>query len=119
MRRRSTSFSDLLEDLSPDQRKVICLRFGFDPPGSRPFSYTEIARSLALSSIRVKELEKKALRKMKKRLETENLKLVNPLHRHIVLSSNTELVRELLAFLPSNLRKRLHEDFSVRKKFQI
>ena len=58
----------LLKNLSPIERKVVRLRFGFT--GSGPVSLKEVGERLKLSSAKAKDLEMVSMRKLKLLLES-------------------------------------------------
>jgi RNA polymerase primary sigma factor len=52
-----------LESLVPRERQVLRLRFGFEPGGGQTLE--EVARALAVSRERVRQIEMRALRKLR------------------------------------------------------
>lgn len=61
--RREVIASYLQKYLSPHERKVIILRFGLE--GGRPMTLEEIGREFGISRERVRQLEARALRKLR------------------------------------------------------
>jgi RNA polymerase nonessential primary-like sigma factor len=53
----------LMDDLTPRQREVLMLRFGFQ--NDKPLSLAEIGELLGLSRERIRQLEQQAVRKLK------------------------------------------------------
>lgn len=60
---------DMDECLDPREKEILCLRYGLD--GNPPLTQREIAQKQHISRSYVSRLEKKALEKMKRKLEKE------------------------------------------------
>ncbi|MEO1095656.1 MAG: RNA polymerase sigma factor, RpoD/SigA family [Cyanobacteria bacterium J06638_28] len=58
-----SEMEQLMDDLTPRQREVLMLRFGFQ--NDKPLSLTEIANLLGLSRERIRQLEQQAVKKLK------------------------------------------------------
>jgi RNA polymerase nonessential primary-like sigma factor len=59
-----SEMEQLMKDLTPRQREVLMLRFGFQ--NEKPLSFGEIGELLGLSRERIRQLEKQALQKLKR-----------------------------------------------------
>ncbi len=57
------SLNEVLETLSPRERKVLIMRFGLD--GSKPKTLEEVGREFQVTRERIRQIEAKALRKLK------------------------------------------------------
>jgi RNA polymerase primary sigma factor len=67
----SEAVSHLMEALRPSEQKVLSLRFGLG--GRERLSLTQVGRSLDVSKERVRQIEERALEKLKARAEQEHL----------------------------------------------
>lgn len=61
---------DLLEDLEPREREIIRLRFGFD---GDPMTLEDIGRKIGLSRERIRQIEKKVIRRFRAREKNKTL----------------------------------------------
>jgi RNA polymerase primary sigma factor len=57
------SIQEMLEQLTPQEKKIIIMRFGLD--GIEPKTLREIGEKLGISRERVRQLETRAKKKMK------------------------------------------------------
>lgn len=57
------SLNEVLESLSPRERKVLIMRFGLD--GSKPKTLEEVGKEFNVTRERIRQIEGKALRKLK------------------------------------------------------
>lgn len=60
----------LLEDLEPREREIIRLRFGFD---GEPMTLEEIGQKIGLSRERIRQIEKKVIRRFRARAKNKTL----------------------------------------------
>lgn len=63
--------------LTPRERKILLLRYGLDEYG-RPLTLEEAGEILNITRERVRQIEKKALRKMKRHYGVETTKKEDP-----------------------------------------
>ncbi len=66
------SLQEVLETLSPRERKVLVMRFGLD--GSKPKTLEEVGREFDVTRERIRQIEAKALRKLKHPSRAKKLK---------------------------------------------
>jgi RNA polymerase primary sigma factor len=64
--------ADILDSLSPRERQVLSLRFGLD--GGKSYTLEEVGRKFGLTRERVRQIEAKALRKLRHPLRSRKLK---------------------------------------------
>jgi RNA polymerase primary sigma factor len=63
---------EVLSILNPREQKIIKMRFGLE--GGRTYTLEEVGKEFGVSSERIKQIEAKALQKLKKNNKTEFLK---------------------------------------------
>ena len=63
----------VLNDLDMRSRQIVRMRFGFDTEENQPMTYREIGEKLGLTRERIRQLEKKALAKIRLALEAKYL----------------------------------------------
>lgn len=66
------SLQDVLETLSPRERKVLIMRFGLD--GSKPKTLEDVGKEFAVTRERIRQIESKALRKLRHPSRAKKLK---------------------------------------------
>jgi RNA polymerase primary sigma factor len=67
-----TALEDVLATLTEAERKIIRLRFGFD--GEKPMSLQQIGEQFNLSKERIRQIEKKAIRRLRHPSRSQKLK---------------------------------------------
>ena len=67
----SEQVMDVVNALSDREQKIIKLRFGLD--GDRPHTLEEVGAEFAVTRERIRQIEAKALAKLRKNKETERL----------------------------------------------
>lgn len=70
--RLASDLSDILEGLSDRERKVLELRFGL--PDGKPRTQKQVASEFGVSENRIRDLEKKALRKLRHPIRSRKLR---------------------------------------------
>jgi RNA polymerase sigma factor (sigma-70 family) len=68
----SSVMRDALDTLTPRERRVMQLRYGVD--GSAPMTYEEIGREFGVTRERIRQIESKALRKLRHPLRTRRFR---------------------------------------------
>jgi RNA polymerase primary sigma factor len=67
----SQEIDEILEELTPREREILKLRYGFD---GEPMTLEEIGNKLKLSRERIRQIEKKAKNKLRTRSRTKTLR---------------------------------------------
>ena len=62
----------VLDDLTPKQRKVLCLRFGIGM--TQDYTREEVGAVFGVTNERIRQIEDKAIRRMKHPIRSDKLK---------------------------------------------